>query len=247
MSNILEVKKISKSFGDNKVLNNVSFDIAKGKSLGIIGESGSGKTTICKIITNILIPDAGSVYIEGEENSQYGNKKLSEKVQMVFQSPYSAMNPALTIRENLMENLIVHNVNISRKEGEQKIKNILSVVSLGVNCLRRYPHELSGGELQRIGIARALLMQPEIIILDEVTSALDATIQKDILDLLKKIQKKFKISYLVVSHNLNVIRYMSDYVAVLENGKIIEYNTTKELFKNPQKKYTKWFLNKSMI
>ena len=99
MSNILEVKKISKSFGDNKVLNNVSFDIAKGKSLGIIGESGSGKTTICKIITNILIPDAGSVYIEGEENSQYGNKKLSEKVQMVFQSPYSAMNPALTIRE----------------------------------------------------------------------------------------------------------------------------------------------------
>ena len=123
----------------------------------------------------------------------------------------------------------------------------MSVVSLGVNCLRRYPHELSGGELQRIGIARALLMQPEIIILDEVTSALDATIQKDILDLLKKIQKKFKISYLVVSHNLNVIRYMSDYVAVLENGKIIEYNTTKELFKNPQKKYTKWFLNKSMI
>jgi len=247
MDNVLEVKKVSKSFNINKVLNNVSFSIKKGKSLGIIGESGSGKTTICKIITNILIPDSGKVYIEGVENNQYGNRKLSEKVQMVFQSPYSAMNPVHTIKENLMENLIVHNVNISGKEGEQRIKNILGVVSLNINCLRRYPHELSGGELQRIGIARALLMQPEIIILDEVTSALDATIQKDILDLLKKIQKKFKISYLVVSHNLNVIRYMSDDVAVLENGKIIEYNTTKELFKNPQKRYTKWFLNKSMI
>ena len=247
MDKILEVKKVSKSFNTNKVLNNVSFSIEKGKSLGIIGESGSGKTTICKIITNILIPDSGKVYIEGVEHNQYGNKKLSEKVQMVFQSPYSAMNPVLSIKENLMENLIVHNVNISGKEGEQRIKNILGVVSLNINCLRRYPRELSGGELQRIGIARALLMQPDIIILDEVTSALDATIQKDILDLLKKIQKKFKISYLVVSHNLNVIRYMSDDVAVLEKGKIIEYNTTKELFKNPQKKYTKWFLNKSMI
>lgn len=246
MSDILEVKKVSKSFGDNKVLNKVSFGIEKGKTLGLIGESGSGKTTICKIITNILDADSGSVSILGIDNKEYGNKVLSEKIQMVFQSPYQAMNPAFTIKQNLMENLIVHDLNISRKEGELKVKNILSIVSLNVNCLNKYPHQLSGGELQRVGIARALLLKPDIIILDEVTSALDATIQKDILDLLKKIQKRFKISYLIVSHNLNVIRYMSNYIAILNNGKIIEYNTTKELFKNPQKKYTKWFLTKSM-
>ena len=246
MSDILEVKKVSKSFGDNKVLNKVSFGIEKGKTLGLIGESGSGKTTICKIITNILDTDSGSVSILGIDNKEYGNKVLSEKIQMVFQSPYQAMNPAFTIKQNLMENLIVHDFNISRKEGELKVKNILSIVSLNVNCLNKYPHQLSGGELQRVGIARALLLKPDIIILDEVTSALDATIQKDILDLLKKIQKRFKISYLIVSHNLNVVRYMSDYIAILNNGKIIEYNTTKELFKNPQKKYTKWFLTKSM-
>lgn len=246
MNKVLEVKNITKSY-NTKILDGISFSIEKGKSVGLVGESGSGKTTICKIITNIIKPDSGQVFIDGYDNNKIGKKLLSKKIQIVFQSPYSSINPGLTIKESLLENLIVHKFKLNRKEADTKLRKILSVVSLSTNCLDKYPHELSGGELQRIGIARALLLNPEIIILDEVTSALDATIQKDILDLLKEIQKKYIVTYLIVSHDLNVIRYMSDYIAILKDGKIIEYNETEKIFKNPKEKYTKSFLSKSII
>lgn len=246
MDKLLEVKNIKKSY-NTKILDGVSFNLEKGKSLGLVGESGSGKTTICKIITKILNPDSGSIFINGKNNKKIGNRLLSRKIQMVFQSPYLAFNPGFTIKQSLLENIVVHKIKLSRKEEKSKLGNILNVVSLSTGCLNKYPHELSGGELQRVGIARALLLNPEIIILDEVTSALDATIQKEILDLLKKIQKQFNISYLIVSHNMNVIRYMSDYVAILKDGKIIEYNKTEKIFKNPQENYTKSFLSKSII
>lgn len=244
MNKVLEVKNITKSYG-TKVLDNVTFNLEKGTTLGLVGESGSGKTTICKIITNILEPDSGRVLIKCTENKN--NKLLSKKIQMVFQNPYSALNPAFTIRQILVENLIVHRVKMFRKEEETKINDMLSVVSLSTDCLDKYPHELSGGELQRINIARALLLNPEIIILDEVTSQLDATIQKDILDLLKKIQKQFNVSYLIVSHNMNVIQYMSDYIVILRDGKVVECNDTEKIFKNPQEKYTKKILSQSII
>ena len=234
---ILSVYNVSKSF-NKKVLNNISFKLFSGQTLGIVGESGSGKTTLARIIVKFYDKYYGDIFFENKNIKDLSNKELSKSIQMVFQSAISALNPALTIRNILMDNLILYKI-CDRKEWIKKIEEVLHLVLMDTSCLDKFPHQLSGGELQRIGIARALLVNAKIIILDEITSALDVNTQLEILNILKDIQKKLNVSYIFISHDLSVLHYIADNIMIIKNGNVVEINNTYEIFNNPQDKYTK--------
>lgn len=228
-----------------KAVNNVSLKIYRGEIYALAGESGCGKSTLAKAITKLVYPKEGDILFEGKSilcHSKEEKKLYPKDVQMVFQNPYSSLNPKMKIGDILKEPLDI-NTNLTKKEKEERVLEILSDVGLQSTCLNLYPHQFSGGQRQRIAIARALILKPKLLIADEPVSALDASIQAQIINLLKELKQKHNLTILFISHDMNVIKYLADRVGIMYFGDLVEENYTSTLFKYPKEDYTKKLLN----
>ena len=228
-----------------KAVNNVSLKIYRGEIYALAGESGCGKSTLAKAITKLVLPKEGDILFEGKSilcHSKEEKKLYPKDVQMVFQNPYSSLNPKMKIGDILKEPLDI-NTNLTKKEKEERVLEILSDVGLQSTCLNLYPHQFSGGQRQRIAIARALILKPKLLIADEPVSALDASIQAQIINLLKELKQKHNLTILFISHDMNVIKYLADRVGIMYFGDLVEENYTSTLFKYPKEDYTKKLLN----
>ncbi|HQV95250.1 MAG TPA: dipeptide ABC transporter ATP-binding protein [Anaerolineales bacterium] len=224
-----------------QAVDKVSFSVKEGETLGMVGESGCGKTTVGRAILRLIEPTSGSVFINGEDIVQMRSQSLKQarrNMQMIFQDPYASLNPRLPIGESVMEGLHIHSIGHPRERWDIAI-NMLKKVGLEDYHARRYPHEFSGGQRQRIGIARALALQPKFIVCDEPVSALDVSIQSQVLNILKDLQAEFGLTYLFIAHNMSVVEHISDRVAVMYLGKMVELAEREELFRNPLHPYTK--------
>lgn len=228
-----------------KALNNVSLSIKKGETLAIVGESGSGKSTLARCLLQLLSLDQGELFFKGKNLNSLdveGKKYLKRHIQMVFQDPYASLNPRMKIAEILEEGLLIHDLG-DKFSRDKKMRDMIKKVGLEVSDLNKYPHQFSGGQRQRIGIARALIVEPELVICDEPVSALDVSIQAQILLLLKDLQKELGLSYLFISHDLRVVRHMADSIAVMHQGKIVEQGSIKGIYEKPKANYTRELLN----
>ncbi len=250
MENILEVKNLKKWFTTNettfgkkeivKAIDDISFDIKKRETLSLVGESGCGKTTTGKVILKILEPTSGSILFEGKDIIKLSRKEMMiyrRKMMIIYQDPFGSLDPRMTVKNTIAEPMEVHRLG-TKKEIEEKVVELMKKVGLSPDYRNRYPHEFSGGQRQRIGIARALATNPEFIVADEPVSALDVSIQAQIINLLKDLQKEFGLTLLFISHDLSVVKHISDRVAVMYLGKIVEIADKKELFENPKHPYT---------
>ncbi|MBP2626180.1 MAG: transporter ATP-binding protein [Firmicutes bacterium] len=247
---LLEVKNLKKYFSTPKgmlhAVDDVSFQIAKGKTLGLVGESGCGKSTTGRAVIRLIEPSAGQVIFKGKNILEYSSRQIKDirkQLQIVFQDPYSSLNPRLSIAELIADPLYVNNVYKTKQETEARIRELMDTVGLASRLMNSYPHELDGGRRQRIGVARALALNPEFIVLDEPVSALDVCIQAQILNLLKNIQRELGLTYLFISHNLSVVKHISDTIAVMYLGKIVEVSDYKSIFIAPQHPYTQALLS----
>ncbi|RYY35281.1 MAG: ABC transporter ATP-binding protein [Sphingobacteriaceae bacterium] len=250
---ILQVDGLSKSYPVHadffgratdvvKAVNNVSFEVYQGETLGLVGESGCGKTTLGRSIIKLIEPTAGKVTFEGVNLQQLDSKSMRgvrRNMQIIFQDPYSSLNPRLTVGQSLMEPLQVHGLYHNDKDRRKKVSEVLERVSLPAEYFNRYPHEFSGGQRQRIVIARALVLQPKFIICDESVSALDVSVQAQVLNLLRELQQEFNLTYIFISHDLSVIKHISDRMMVMNQGEIVEMGYPETIYKNPKKEYTK--------
>lgn len=236
-----------RTVGYTKAVDGVSFSIPKGKTLAVVGESGSGKSTIGNAILRLLNVTDGEILFNGVDLSNLSQKELlayRRKIQIVFQDPYSALNPRMTVGEIIREGMVSLKVGLQDKNVQDMvIKDLLVDVGLEFEHFYRYPHEFSGGQRQRIGIARALAVEPELIICDEPTSALDVSVRAQVLKLLKKLQKERGLSYLFITHDLSIVPVISDEVAVMKDGKLVEFGLTEDVMESPQEEYTKTLLN----
>jgi ABC-type oligopeptide transport system ATPase subunit len=227
-----------------KAVDDVSFDIRTGETLGLVGESGSGKSTTGFCVLQLLKPTSGSVVFDGRELTTMSKRDLRgvrREMQIVFQDPYASLNPRMTVGDIVSEPLLIHNVG-SRRSRRRSAEQLLEVVGFNPDFINRYPHEFSGGQRQRIGIARALALNPRLIVCDEPVSALDVSIQAQILNLLKDLQIEFGLTYLFVAHDLAVVRGMSDQIAVMNRGQIVEYGPAEKVYTNPQDEYSQALL-----
>ncbi|WP_042476316.1 ABC transporter ATP-binding protein [Bacillus ndiopicus] len=223
-----------------KAVDNVNFHIKKGETLGIVGESGCGKSTLAKVIIQLLEATEGDILLEGIPLTDCKGTKLKEirrSMQMIFQDPYASLNPRWTVERTLLEPLIVHKIG-TKDERKKIIKNIMRDVGLDESYLSRYPHEFSGGQRQRIGIARALVLNPKLIIADEPVSALDISVQAQILNLLKDLQEEYDLTYMFITHDLSVVQYIADRIMVMYLGRIVEIGSTETIFSKPLHPYT---------
>jgi oligopeptide/dipeptide ABC transporter ATP-binding protein len=235
----------SKTVGQVQAVDGVSFHINKGEIMGLVGESGCGKTTVGRLILGLYEPTAGEIHFEGVNISELSGQAMRDvrrHLQIIFQDPYGSLNPRMTIGDIIGEPLFVHNI-AKGKEKEQRVVNLLETVGMSPRYMKRYPHEFSGGQRQRIGIARALALNPKLIVCDEPVSALDVSIQAQVINLLEDLQAKFGFTYLFIAHDLSVIKHISDRVAVMYLGKIVELANTEELYYNPLHPYTKALLS----
>jgi peptide/nickel transport system ATP-binding protein len=231
--------------GHVKAVDGVDLAIARGKTLALVGESGCGKTTLGKALLQLIRPTAGRVLIDGQDLTTLDRQTLQayrRRLQIIFQDPYSSLNPRMMVGEIVMEGMTTHGVGHSRKEREERVKEILVQVGLDPEVVHRYPHEFSGGQRQRISIARCLAVNPEFIVCDEATSALDVSVQAQILNLLEKLQADLGLAYLFITHNLGVVEYLADEVAVMYLGRIVERGKTQDVFQNPRHPYTQALL-----
>ena len=227
-----------------RAVDDVSFEVSQGQTLGLVGESGSGKSTTGYCVLELLKPTAGSVKFDGVELTTLGRRELRRmrrEMQIVFQDPYASLNPRMTIGDIVSEPLVVHKIG-DRKRRRRTVEELLEVVGFNPDFVNRYPHEFSGGQRQRIGIARALALNPRLIVCDEPVSALDVSIQAQILNLLKDLQQAFGLAYLFIAHDLAVVREMSDFIAVMNKGKIVEQGPATEVYRHPKDEYTKALL-----
>jgi ABC-type oligopeptide transport system ATPase subunit len=232
--------------GGNKVLHGVDIDIRRGETVGIVGESGSGKTTLGRALLRLVDVSAGAIHFDGRDITHMPDaemRPLRRRMQMIFQDPMASLNPRHTIRRILVEPLLLHGLETDRQAAERRVAMILERVTLPQTCLDRNPHELSGGQRQRIGIARAIAVKPRLIIADEATSALDVSLRSQMLDLMMKLQDEMGLSYVFISHDMSVIRYMCDRVAVMYRGKIVEAGETDQVVNNPAHDYTRALLS----
>ena len=228
-----------------KAVNDVSFTIQKQETLGLVGESGSGKTTVGRTLLKLIEPTGGAVYFNNINLFNLSEKEWKpyrKKLQIIFQDPYSSLNPRMTVSDIISEGMIIHKKH-TKKERKERVKELLNLVGLAQSYADRYPHEFSGGQKQRIGIARAISLNPEFIVCDEAVSALDVSIQAQIINLLMDLQDKFHLSYLFISHDLSVVRHISTNIAVMYAGEILEYAPTDTLFHNPLHPYTQKLLS----
>jgi oligopeptide transport system ATP-binding protein len=230
-----------KTVGYVKAVDGVSFSIPEGKTLGLVGESGSGKSTTGYCILQLLKPTGGSIRFQGKELTELKGedlRRMRQDMQIVFQDPYSSLDPRMTVGNIVSEPLEVHGIG-TRKGRAETVRRLLEVVGFNPNFTNRYPHEFSGGQRQRIGVARALALNPKLIICDEPVSALDVSIQAQILNLLKDLQRDFGLTYLFISHDLAVVRTMSDEIAVMNQGKLVEVGDAEQVYSHPKDEYTK--------
>ncbi len=224
--------------GAVKAVDGISLKIYKGESLGLIGESGCGKSTFARVVLQLIKPTEGEVYFDGEQVNPKDIKEFRKNVQMVFQDPYTSIDPRMSVRGIIEEPLRVH-TNTTAEEKRQIVLPVLKNIGMSEEVLEKYPHEFSGGQRQRLGIARALVTNPKLLICDEPVSALDVSIQSSILNLLKSLQKDLGLSYLFISHDMSVVKYISDRIAVMYLGRIVELAETEELFANTLHPYSK--------
>lgn len=247
---LLEVKNLKKNFKTGKgilqALDDVSFTLDAGKTLGLVGESGCGKSTTGRVILRLLEPTAGSVLFEGKDITKMKSgemRKMRRNMQMIFQDPFSSLNPRKTVEELIREPLKWYKVHRSKEEQKAHVAKLMDTVGLASRLANVYPHELDGGRRQRIGIARALALDPKLIVCDEPVSALDVSIQAQVLNLLKELQHEYGIAYLFITHDLSVVNHFSDDIAVMYLGQIVEKAPARELFNNPVHPYTKALLS----
>ena len=236
---------IQRQVGAVRAVDGVSFDIKRGETLGLVGESGCGKSTTGRAILQLYRPTAGSVEFEGVDLVHLKGedlRKMRRKMQMIFQDPYASLNPRMTVADIVGEPLMVHNV-ATGKEIEERVKHLLNVVNLNPSFAGRYPHEFSGGQRQRIGVARALALQPSFIICDEPISALDVSIQAQVVNLLEELQEQFNLTYLFIAHDLSMVKHISDRVAVMYLGIFAELASRDDLYSNPLHPYTRALLS----
>jgi len=252
---ILDVRDLKKSFYSRKGLfgkeefqavKGVSFQLAKGKTLGLVGESGSGKTTIGLLLMRLQAATGGKVLFEGQDILAMSEKEFARyqrKIQIIFQNPYASLNPRFTVGQILMEPMQVHGIGANDAERKQMALELLERVSLPAQAFYRYPHEFSGGQRQRIAIARCLTLKPEVLICDESVSALDVSVQAQVLNLLQDLQDEFELSYIFISHDLSVVKYISDQIMVMNHGDLVEIANSDDLYQSPQHEYTKRLLS----
>jgi len=233
-----------RSVGVVRAVDGVDFYVKRGETFSLIGESGCGKTTIGLTILRLIEPTAGKVYFQGENIFELGKREMirfRRNMQIVFQDPQSSLNPRMTVKSIISEPLVIHNVHKGNEV--ERVLEILESVGLRAEHMEKYPHELSGGQKQRVGLARALTLEPKLIVLDEPTSSVDVSVQAKILNLLKKLRENMGLSYLFITHDLSVIKHVSNRTAVMYLGKIVESATTEELFRTPQHPYTQALLS----
>ncbi len=247
---LLEVKNLKKYFNTpNGVLHavdDVSFTLERGKTLGVVGESGCGKSTTGRAILRLHEPTSGEVIFEGKDITKASSQEmrhLRSQMQIIFQDPFASLNPRKTVSEIIGEPLRLYKVHKNKKEQEDHVLELMELVGLSDRLVNTYPHELDGGRRQRIGIARALAMKPKFIVCDEPVSALDVSIQAQILNLLKKLQKELGLTYIFITHDLSVVNYFSDEIMVMYLGKVVEHTTSEQLFAHPTHPYTKALLS----
>ncbi len=250
MDELLRAERLVKEFPVKKgvvhAVSDVSFAIRKGETLGLVGESGCGKSTLGKLLIDLLTPTSGAVWFRGEDLSRVKGqalRTLRRGMQMIFQDPYASLDPRMRVGDIIMEPMNAHRVGKSRAERVELVRALMDQVGIRPELFNRYPHQFSGGQRQRIGIARALALNPELVICDEPVSALDVSIQAQILNLLGDLQQQRSLTYLFISHDLNVVRYLSDRVAVMFLGQFCELSPTEQLYTRPRHPYTRFLLD----
>ena len=237
---------IQRQVGSIKAVDGLDFDLYRGETLGLVGESGCGKSTTGRAILQLYKPTDGSVVFEGQELTTIGSgdlRRMRRRMQMIFQDPYASLNPRMTVGSIVGEPLEVHNIGANRKERQERVQELLKIVGLNPYFINRYPHEFSGGQRQRIGVARALAVNPSFIVCDEPISALDVSIQAQVINLLEDLQQDLGLTYLFIAHDLSVVRHISDRIAVMYLGKIVELADRDELYANPMHPYTQALLS----
>ena len=246
---MIEVRHLKKYFNTPKgtlhAVDDISFKIEKGRTMGVVGESGCGKSTLGRLIIRLLDPTRGQVFFEGKDLGKMSVEELRsqrKQMQMVFQDPYASLNPRLRVRDLIAEPLITHKVNKTAKEDTDRVEDLMRKCGIRPEFMYRYPHQFSGGQRQRVSIARALALNPKLIICDEPVSALDVSIQSQILNLLGDLQQELGLTYVFISHDLSVVRYLSDRVCVMFLGKVCELGITRDIYANPLHPYTKFLL-----
>ena len=248
---LLEVEGLKKYFQVGKgqtlkAVDDISFQIKKGQTLGLVGESGCGKTTVGRTLLRIYEPDAGKILFDGKDISRVSKKEakeLTRRMQMVFQDPYASLNPFFTVGEIVEEGMKIHKMYHSETERMERVYELLEMVGLNKDHANRFPHEFSGGQRQRVGIARALALNPEFIVCDEPISALDVSIQAQVVNMLMKFQEEMDLTYLFIAHDLSMVRHIADQTAVMYLGTMVEYGSTKDVYEHPVHPYTKGLLS----
>ena len=241
---LIEMKNLKKYFPMKKrqvlkAVENVTMDIYKGEILSLVGESGSGKTTLGRTVSRLYTKTNGDILFNGKPIEDYGRKEFTKKVQMIFQDPQASLNPRMTVGDIIAEGIDIHKLAASKQERMEKVYNLLEIVGLNREHASRFPHEFSGGQRQRIGIARALAVDPEVLVCDEPISALDVSIQAQVVNLLKDLQKERNLTLLFIAHDLSMVKYISDRVAVMYRGKVVELGTPEVVYSDPVHSYTK--------